>query len=170
MAVTGAARGGPGSCFHKPLHTNSLKPIATRIGNEAGQVPPGSVTNALNRRLDAPQDPASAVRLFEQWIILECRCRIDYLLDEARLFTWRTGTGAEVDLLVERHGRLRLAVGTKSTATLDGADCTGLRSFHDAHPEVPCAVVSRAPEPYDLGPVHVLPCRAFLSGFSGWLK
>ena len=41
--------------------------------------------------------------------MLECARLLDYRQAEARLCYWRTNAGAEVDLLIERHGRLRLA-------------------------------------------------------------
>jgi predicted AAA+ superfamily ATPase len=73
------------------------------------------VTNALNRRLTSALDPVTRGRLFEQWVVLECHRLLDYAGSEARLFFWRTNHGAEVDLLVEKHGRLLAAVEIKST-------------------------------------------------------
>jgi predicted AAA+ superfamily ATPase len=127
------------------------------------------VTNALNRRLTAPLDPSAFGRLFEQWVILECLRQIDYLGDEARLFYWRTNTGAEVDLLLEKHGKLRLAVEIKSRKTISGADITGLRSFAEAHPKVPCVVVCQAPHAHKLAGFQVLPYREFLLTLDQWL-
>jgi hypothetical protein len=43
-----------------------------------------------------------------------------------------------------------------------GADLTGLRSFGEAHPQVPRMVVAQVPEPYRLGDVSVVPYREFL--------
>ncbi len=127
------------------------------------------VTNALNRRLTAPLNPVDRGRLFEQWVILECLRRLDYQQDEARLFYWRTNTGAEVDLLVEKHGQLRLAAEIKSKIRVAGADCTGLRSFEAVHPGVPCVVVSLVPEEYRIGEILVLPYDRFFSRLQGWL-
>jgi uncharacterized protein len=127
------------------------------------------VTNALNRRLTAPLDASARGRLFEQWVILECLRQIDYRNDEARLYYWRTNTGAEVDLLLEKHGKLRLAVEIKSRATISGADLTGLRSFADAHPNVPCVVVCLAPHEHKHGDFRVMPYREFIGTFDRWL-
>jgi uncharacterized protein len=127
------------------------------------------VTNALNRRLTAPLDPSAFGRLFEQWVILECLRQIDYLGDETRLFYWRTNTGAEVDLLLEKHGKLRLAVEIKSRKTISGADVTGLRSFAEAHPAVPCVVVCLAPRAHRLTDFQVFPYREFLLTLEQWL-
>lgn len=127
------------------------------------------VTNALNRRLAGGLDATALGRLFEQWIVLECVRLVDYLEAEARLFYWRTNQGAEVDLLVEKHGRLRLAVEIKAKRRVAGADLSGLRSFHDAHPGVPCVVAAQVPEEYRLGDALVLPHRTFLDRFADWL-
>jgi predicted AAA+ superfamily ATPase len=119
------------------------------------------VTNALNRRLTAVPDPAARGRLFEQWIVLECVRMLDYARTEARPYYWRTHMGAEVDLVVEKHGRLLLAAEIKSSARVSGADLSGLRSFADAHPRVPLYVVSEVAEEYRLAGVRVLPYRLF---------
>jgi predicted AAA+ superfamily ATPase len=127
------------------------------------------VTNALNRRLTGSLEPATRGRLFEQWLVLECRRRIDYARSEARLFFWRTNHGAEVDLLVEKHGRLLGAIEIKSTRTVAGADLGGLRSFADEHPKVPRFVVTPAAEPHRQGGTLVTNWRDFLGSFQGWL-
>ncbi|OGR05065.1 MAG: hypothetical protein A2511_05720, partial [Deltaproteobacteria bacterium RIFOXYD12_FULL_50_9] len=62
------------------------------------------VTNAINRRLAAPPDPRLAGRLFEQFIVLELHRHLHYGRSETRIFFWRTNTGSEVDLVLERHG------------------------------------------------------------------
>ena len=71
------------------------------------------VTNALNRRLTSDLDPVTRGRVFEQWIVLECRRLIDYASSEVQLFFWRTNHGTEVDLVVEKHGHLLGAVEIK---------------------------------------------------------
>ena len=115
------------------------------------------VTNALAHRLDAPLDSERRGRLFEQWVVLECLRLLDYLDVEGRLFHWRTHAGAEVDLVVELHGELVLAVEIKSTRTVAGAQLTGMRSFQDAHPGVPCVVAAVVPEAHRIGEIEVLP-------------
>jgi hypothetical protein len=75
---------------------------------------------------------------------------------ESRLFFWRTNHGAEVDLLVERHGKLRLAVEIKAKSRIGGADLTGLRAFADQHPTVPRMVASLAPQPFELEGIRIV--------------
>ena len=65
-------------------------------------------------------------RLFEQWVVLECRRLADYARSEARLFFWRTNTGSEVDLLVEKHGRILAAIEIKTSRRIVGSDLAGL--------------------------------------------
>lgn len=123
------------------------------------------VTNALSRRLNSELDPSVRGRLFEQWVILECIRWIDYTQSESRLFYWRTKDGSEVDLLVERHGEIRMAVEIKAKRRIVGADLTGLRSFAREHSEVPLFVAAEVPEPFRLESVEVLPYRLFLERF-----
>jgi predicted AAA+ superfamily ATPase len=137
-------------------------PRARLVGHPRFYLFDTGVTNALAGRLGAPPDPVWRGRLFEQWVVLECLRVLDYRQAEARLFYWRTHSGAEVDLLIERHGRLRLALEIKAKRRVAGADLSGLRSFADAHPGVRRVVVAEVPEPYRLGDVDILPYRVFL--------
>ncbi len=120
------------------------------------------VTNAINRRLGAPPDPRLFGRLFEQFLVLEAHRILQYAGSETRLFFWRTNTGAEVDLLLERHGKLAGAYEFKTTKTVASADLSGLRSFRAEHPEVPLHLVYRGAHPYELDGVRVIPWKDFL--------
>lgn len=137
-------------------------PRARLVGHPRFYLFDPGVTNALNRRLTAAPDPMLEGRLFEQWIVLEVARAIDYAGSEARLFYWRTHVGAEVDLLLEKHGRLILAVEIKAGSRVGGSDLSGLRSFGEAHPKVPRAVVCRAAEEHEVGGISVVPYRRFL--------
>ena|SRR5436309_1746043 len=136
-------------------------PRARLVGHARFYLFDTGVTNALNRRLTAPSDPSTRGRLFEQWIVLECLRLLDYRGSEARMFYWRTNQGAEVDLVIERHGSLRLAAEIKAKRRIASADLPGLRSFGQAHPGVSRVVVSEVPEEYRLEDVLVLPYRRF---------
>jgi predicted AAA+ superfamily ATPase len=127
------------------------------------------VTNALNRRLTAALDPVTRGRLFEQWLVLECRRLIDYAASETQLFFWRTNHGAEVDLLVERHGRLVAAVEITTSRRVSGADLEGLRSFADEHPAVPRFVVTPTAEPRRIEGTLVTNWADFLERLRTWL-
>ncbi len=121
------------------------------------------VTNSLCHRLGSSVDPALRGRLFEQFLIQETRRILDYAGADYRLYYWRTNHGAEVDLLLERDGRLSLAVEFKSRPRVTGSDTTGLASFHEDNPDVPCYVVCTAPEPYSLGFTRIIGWREYLS-------
>ncbi|MFQ5665810.1 MAG: ATP-binding protein [Candidatus Binatia bacterium] len=127
------------------------------------------VTNALNRRLTASLDPVTRGRLFEQWTVLECARVVDYLNAEINLYYWRTNQGAEVDLLMERHGRLVLALEIKAKTRIVNADISGLRSFAEAHPSIPRVVIALVPEEYRLGATRVLPYKRFFARIEDWL-
>jgi len=120
------------------------------------------LTNALTHRLRGPLDSSVRGRLFEQFFIQETMRRLDYRRADASMHYWRTNNGAEVDLLIEERGRLTMAVEFKSRPTLGGADLSGLRSFHEDNPEVPCYLVCTAPEPFKLDFAEVLPWRNYL--------
>jgi predicted AAA+ superfamily ATPase len=123
------------------------------------------VVNAFNRRLGAPPDPRERGRLFEQWLILECRRIVDYAASDAALFFWRTNVGAEVDLLVEKHGRLMAAVQCETSPRVVRGDLGGLRAFAAENPEVPCFVVTPRAEEREIDGALVLGWRAFLDRF-----
>ena len=61
------------------------------------------------------------------------RVLAELLVPPARLYYWRTRSGAEVDLVVE-HGRRVVAVEVKSAARVDYGDGAGLRRFLADHP------------------------------------
>lgn len=122
------------------------------------------ITNAINRSLSDPPDATARGRLFEQFIVLECLRILDYAQSESRLSFWRTHGGAEVDLVVEKHGKPKLAIEIKSGRRIRGADVSGLRSFAEAHPSVPRVVVSPVPHAYRIDPkIDVLPVGEFLA-------
>ena len=120
------------------------------------------VTNALNHRLSAPLDPRTYGRRFEQWLILEIWRQLQYTGSETRLFFWRTNTGAEVDLLVERHGELIGAYEFKSAPEVGGDDFSGMRAFRGEHPDVPLTVVYRGSRAYRTDGIQVIPWQQFV--------
>ena len=120
------------------------------------------VTNAINRVLGAEPTPLLSGRLFEQWIVQETYRMIHYRASEASLYFWRTHQGAEVDLLIEKHGRLTAAVEIKYSSNIAGAHLSGLRSFQTDHSGVPGFVVSLVDHPYEREGVRVLPWADYL--------
>jgi len=121
------------------------------------------VTNAVNKRLTAPLEPSLRGRLFEQWVILETYRQIHYRQSEAQIFFWRTNHGAEVDLLIEKHGRLLGAFEIKSSSHVSSAALSGIRAFREEHGKVPCSVICTASNPYELDGVKIVPWQRYLS-------
>lgn len=87
--------------------------------------------------------------VFEQWVGAELYRRLQYLGD-GRLFYQRSRTGAEVDFIVERAGRL-VPIEVKWTENPSPSDARHLNTFLDEHPgEAPhgyvvcrCALLQR---------------------------
>jgi predicted AAA+ superfamily ATPase len=127
------------------------------------------VTNALCRRLTAGLDSRLRGRLFEHFIILETYRTLQYARSEARPFFWRTNNGAEVDLILEKHGKLVAACEIKSSAVIDGSHLTGLRSFQEEHPDVPGSVISQTANAYAIGNIRVYPWERYLEELPTWI-
>lgn len=127
------------------------------------------VTNAINRRLTDPLDRPTRGRLFEQFVVLEVARRLQYAQSEAQLFFWRTNHGAEVDLVIEKHGKIRAACEIKYTANVAGAHLSGLRAFQEEHGHIPCLVVCTAPHAYELDGVKITPWAEFLEALPSLL-
>ncbi len=127
------------------------------------------VTNAILKRLKAPQDRAVTGRLFEQWIVLETYRHLSYARSEANLYFWRSNIGTEVDLLIERHGKILGAFEIKATPHPAGPDLSGLKSFREEHPGVPCHLVSRAEHARVLDGVKILPWKEHLDSLPRFL-
>ena len=120
------------------------------------------VVNAICRRLTADLDLTLRGRMFEHFIVAETYRHLHYARSEARAFYWRTNTGAEVDLLLEKHGALVAAIEIKSSARIEGAHLSGLRSFRSEHSDTPCFVVATVPHAYSIDGVKVLPWQDYL--------
>ncbi|MBI2500283.1 MAG: ATP-binding protein [Deltaproteobacteria bacterium] len=127
------------------------------------------VTNSLNRRLLAPPDPLLRGRLFEQWVILETHRLLSYKQSEARLFYWRTNTGAEVDLLIEKHGKIVAAFEIKASRSVNRADLSGLRSFSEDYSRTKFFAISNVPNAYEIDAVLVLPWQEYLESLEQFL-
>jgi len=115
------------------------------------------VTRALLGTLQDPPTPLEQGRLFEQWILQEIVRMNEYDQKDWKLFFWRTSHGAEVDIVISRGAKLLYAIECKYKPEPSSADLSGLRSFHDSHPDVPCFVVSPVKQSYRLSFARVLP-------------
>lgn len=86
------------------------------------------VRNALLGIHRANLNPIEQGKLFEQWIILQCVSFVRSLHKPWKLYTYRTRSGAEVDLVIDCGSRL-LAVECKWSEGASVRDFTGLKSF-----------------------------------------
>jgi predicted AAA+ superfamily ATPase len=127
------------------------------------------IVNAINRTLTGHIAPHVRGRLFEHFVVLETYRKRKYERSEAGLYFWRTSHGAEVDLLIEKHGEIRAAIEIKSSPHVSGADLSGLKSFRLENPTVPCFLVSTVTNAYELQGVKILPWQEFIMRLGEWL-
>jgi predicted AAA+ superfamily ATPase len=80
---------------------------------------------------------------------------------DARLWTWRTTSGTEIDFVVETDEGL-LAIEVKTASTLRPADRRGLLAFRDEFPDARLLAVTGTPLPYRDGAIQVEPLESFL--------
>ena len=114
------------------------------------------VTRALLGSLLDPPTPREQGRLFEQWVLQEIVRMNEYHQKDWKLFFWRTSHGAEVDILISRATKIRYAVECKFKPQPTSVDLSGLRSFHEAHPDVPCFIVAPVDRAYNLSFARVV--------------
>lgn len=124
------------------------------------------VTNIINRYEHEITDPYLLGRLFEQFVVVETIKWIMSSQKMIRLYYWRTNTGAEVDLLLEQEGKLTGAYEIKWSKTITAAQLTGLKSFQQDYPDVPCHVVCNTDEPYRIGSILVMNWKQFLQNLT----
>jgi uncharacterized protein len=115
------------------------------------------VTRALLGSLQDPPTPLEQDRLFEQWVVQEIVRLNDYHQKDWKLSFWRTSHGAEVDIVITRGTKVLYAIECKCKRQPSAADLSGLRSFQESHPEVPCVVVAPVTQGYRLSFARVLP-------------
>ncbi|MBT3368745.1 MAG: ATP-binding protein [Nitrospina sp.] len=120
------------------------------------------ITNSLTRQLTAPPDPVRRGRLFEQFIILETYRLLHYRQSEACIYFWRTNHGAEVDLIIEKYGKIIGAFEIKSRSHITGAHLTGLRSFRAEYPDVPLHVIAMVEDSYRIEDILVVSWKRYL--------
>lgn len=124
------------------------------------------VTRALLGTLQDKPTPTEKGRLFEQWIVQELVRINDYRQKDWRFSFWRTSHGAEVDILIHRGPRLLYAIECKYSPQPSNRDLTGLKSFQEVYPQVPCFMAAPVDRPLRIGAVRVLPPSALFKELS----
>jgi len=105
------------------------------------------VRNALARlAFDKNILKLQAGTLFEQWVTTELLHRCSYLGREYKLSFWKTVTGVEVDLILEKPGET-IPIEVKWTDSPSYNDAKSLEIFLDANPKISSRgfVVCRTP-------------------------
>jgi MoxR-like ATPase len=74
-----------------------------------------------------------------------------------------------VDVLIEEHGKLRVAIEIKSTPRVTSAELTGLWSFAETHPKVELFVGAPVPKEFRLQKARVLPIKEFVAAIDDLL-
>ena len=99
------------------------------------------VINSIVGMLTGQISPERRGNLFESFLVCEAFRMRSYLESEARLYFWRTKDGSEVDLLVEKHGKLQAAFEFKS-GKQPYIKRKQLGSFLEIFPKVPFYLVT----------------------------
>lgn len=113
------------------------------------------VTRALLGTLKDPPGSIEKGRLFEQWFVQELYRLNEYGQKDWKLYFWRTSHGAEVDILIERGGKLIAAIECKAKSVVTKADLTGITAFQDTIRDVPCYVAANVNKPQKIGSVLI---------------
>jgi len=114
------------------------------------------------RPTDAAREAPDAVGAAREGLVYQHLVAWCGAMRDARLSTWRTSGGVEVDFIVESpHGLFAIEV--KSGSTLRPKDRRGLLAFHDEFPEARLIALTDAPLPGREGPIAVRPIAPFLS-------
>lgn len=120
------------------------------------------VLNSLNHRLNDVPDLVYRGRLFEHLMILEAVRHLHYVSTDCRLYFWYTHDQKEVDLVIEKHQQLRYAIEFKSASNVSRSHLSGLHSFANDNPNVPCILVCNTLNPYEEAGIQVWPWQHYL--------
>lgn len=120
------------------------------------------VINALCGRLRHALVQGSSLygRLFEHFVMLEMRRLAAYNEKDWAMYYWRTSSGSEVDVILER-GHDRWAIEIKSAENVHLSDLRGLKRFLNDYHGFRGMCVCNAPRPYSLDNITCLPWHAF---------
>jgi predicted AAA+ superfamily ATPase len=93
------------------------------------------IVKAFNRTLSIPYAEFSSIygKAFEHFIIVEIMRLSSYRKNDFRFFYLRTGSGAEVDLVVERPGQKKLFIEIKSSVNVRDDQLSNLIKLADDH-------------------------------------
>jgi predicted AAA+ superfamily ATPase len=117
-----------------------LEPFETSVRRRVAMKPKFyfidlGIVKALNRTLSIPYVEFSSAygKAFEHFIIMETMRLSNYSKNDFRFFYLRTGSGAEVDLVVERPGQKKLFIEIKSSVNVRDDQLSNLIKLADDH-------------------------------------
>jgi len=128
------------------------------------------VVNSLCHRLPGRIDPVVMGSLFETVLMNEVRAQISYQDLPLQLHYWKTKAETEVDLVVSRNKKIRLAIEFKNKNSIGDRDLSGLLSIHDDHPDALRILVSRVERARTMSGVRILPAEKFLAELPSLLE
>jgi len=115
-----------------PYHGNAVKRLS---GKRKGFLRDTGLAAYL-QRISSPRALAVSPLLgplFETWILNQIHGQFIQLQVPPTAHHWRTAGGAEVDIVLERDGRL-YPIEVKCKSNVTGHDARGLRAFRDTYP------------------------------------
>lgn len=98
------------------------------------------ISNYLLKRTQLTPGTPEYGHSFEQFVATELIAYIGYNHKRTELSYWHTYSGQEVDFVI---GDAEIAIEVKSTDEIQRKHLSGLKFFHDEHPECRLVVVSR---------------------------
>lgn len=115
-----------------PYHGNTIKRLS---GKRKGYLRDTGLAAYLQRLSSAQALAVSPLMgaLFETWVVNDLFGQLVQLSVPPLVYHWRTAGGAEVDLVLERDGRL-FPIEIKCKTRLTGHDTRGLRAFRETYP------------------------------------
>lgn len=136
-----------------PYHGRTVKRLT---GKRKGYLRDSGLACWL-QRLSSPDAVAVSPlfgSLFESWVVNEVHRQFVTLATAPQAYHWRTAAGAEVDLVLERDGKL-YPIEIKCKSRLTGQDRRGLKAFRETYPQqeiMPALVIYAGSECYRLDP------------------
>ena len=134
-----------------PYHGNTIKRIS---GKKKGYWRDSGFACYL-QKIDSPEGLAMSPRLgsiFETWVINYIHQQSIVMPTIPNMYHWRTNGGAEVDLILEKGGKL-YPIEVKCKTHLSKGDLSGLRAFRDTYHKdlvMPGLIIYAGKEPYQL--------------------
>lgn len=136
-----------------PYHGNAIKRIS---GKKKGYFKDAGFACYL-QKIDSPEALAINPRLgsiFETWVINYIHQQFASLAVSPNTYHWRTAAGAEIDLVIERNGKI-YPVEIKCKTNLTKADLSGHRAFRQTYTNnnvMPGLIIYAGSECYWLDP------------------